>query len=73
MFGLCFPLLWRLVNFADRNPHAALFEGAQFLAHEKLVLGTKAHPILPAESSKESPMTPPMLGSGAISGEIPKN
>jgi hypothetical protein len=70
MFGLCFPMLWRLINFADKNPQAALFEGAQFLAHEKLVFGTKANPVLPADSSQQSP--PPMLASGSESSETLK-
>jgi hypothetical protein len=56
MFGLCAPLLWRLVNFAERNPYAALFEGAELLAHERMKFGTKENPVLPT--------TPPMLPPG---------
>jgi len=41
---LAFPMLWRLINFADRNPQAALLEGAEFLIHEQILLGTKANP-----------------------------
>jgi hypothetical protein len=52
VFTLCFTMLWRLINFADRNPQAALFEGAEFLAHEQLRLGTKEEPILPASASQ---------------------
>ena len=48
LFLLCFVILWRLVSFADRNPQAAILEGAEFLMHEQLRLGTKANPELPA-------------------------
>lgn len=48
LVGLCFPLLWRLISFAQDNPYAALFEGAELLAHERLKLGTKQEPSLPA-------------------------
>src|SRR6266542_1707887 len=57
LFALCFPLLWRLVTFAERNPYAALFEGAELLAHERLKLGTKAVPLLP-ESLPSKPPPP---------------
>ena len=47
VFLICFPILWRLVTFADRNPQAAILEGAQFLMHEQLRLGMKETPELP--------------------------
>jgi hypothetical protein len=69
IFLLCFPLLWRLVTFAERNPYAALFEGAELLAHEKLKLGTKAVPELPSSSPPQSPPTQPALTEGGESSE----
>lgn len=54
LFLLSFPLLWRLINFAEKNPQAALFEGAEFLAHEQMQLGMKTTPVLPP-----SPALPP--------------
>ncbi len=50
LFLLCFVMLWRVISFADRNPQAALLEGAEFLMHEKLMLGTKANPQLKTET-----------------------
>jgi hypothetical protein len=47
IFTLAFTMLWRLINFADRNPQAALLEGAEFLIHAQLVHSTKGHPTLP--------------------------
>jgi hypothetical protein len=44
VFTLAFTMLWRLISFADRNPQAALLEGAEFLAHEQLTLGIKSKP-----------------------------
>lgn len=46
IFLLAFPMLWRLINFADRNPQAALLEGAEFLVHQQILLGTKANPTM---------------------------
>ena len=44
LFLLCFPILWRIVSFADRNPQAAILDGAEFITMEQLRLGTKANP-----------------------------
>ncbi len=49
IFALAFPMLWRLISFADRHPQAALLEGAEFLVHEQLLQATKGHPALPIE------------------------
>ena len=60
LFLLCFVILWRLVSFADRNPQAAILEGAEFLMHEQLRLGTKANPELSAAAQdfvQETPVT----------------
>lgn len=47
VFVLCFTMLWRLISFADRNPQAAILEGAEFILHEQLLrLGTKELPLL---------------------------
>ena len=48
-FILVFTILWRLINFADRNPQAALLEGAEFIIHERIRMGTKANPSIPLE------------------------
>jgi hypothetical protein len=47
VFTLSFVMLWRLVNFADKNPQAALLEGAEFLIHQQIIHATKALPSLP--------------------------
>jgi hypothetical protein len=60
LFLLAFVTLWRLVTFADRNPQAAILEGAEFLLLEQLRLGTKAIPELPAHMKdfiEENPVT----------------
>jgi hypothetical protein len=61
LFLLCFVILWRLVSFADRNPQAAILEGAEFLMHEQLRLGTKANPQLPAGEEDLIEATPVTL------------
>ena len=47
VFTLSFVMLWRLINFADRNPQAALLEGAEFLVHEQIVHASKTVPVIP--------------------------
>jgi hypothetical protein len=61
LFLLCFVILWRLVTFADRNPQAAILEGAEFLMHEQLRLGTKANPQLPTGEGDVIEATPVTL------------
>lgn len=38
IFLLTFVMSWRLINFADRHPAAALLEGAQFVRHHEQTL-----------------------------------
>ena len=61
LFLLCFVILWRLVSFADRNPQAAILEGAEFIMHEQLRLGTKANPQLPSTEMDFIEATPVTL------------
>lgn len=49
VFCLAFVMLWRLINFADRHPQAALLEGAEFLVHEQIVHATKARAVIPLD------------------------
>lgn len=58
LFCLCLPILWRLLTFADRNPQAAILEGAEFLVHEQLRLGTKETPQLPSANDQYIEATP---------------
>lgn len=44
VFTLALVMLWRVINFADRHPQAALLEGAEFLAHEQIVHAAKSLP-----------------------------
>lgn len=44
----------KVIKFANANPQAALFEGAQFLAHERLVHASKSAPELQADTGDRS-------------------
>lgn len=57
-FIFAFILLWRLISFADRHPQAALLEGAEFLAHAQLQLGSKANPVITVEQSDRTQPEP---------------
>lgn len=47
IFILAFVILWRLINFANKNPQAAILEGAEFLVHEQLQLAAKGIAEIP--------------------------
>lgn len=46
---ICFVMLWRVIQFANKNPAAALMEGAEFLLHQQLILGSKHTPAIPVD------------------------
>lgn len=41
IFLLLFPMLWKIITFAENNPGVALLDGAQLLKHEQLRLASK--------------------------------
>ncbi len=47
IFTLTFVILWRLINFANKNPQAAILEGAEFLVHEQIKLAAKGIDSIP--------------------------
>ncbi len=51
LFILTFVMLWRVINFANKNPQAAILEGAEFILYQQLMLGTKAHPQLAVDTT----------------------
>lgn len=65
VFILCFVMLWRVISFADRNPQAALLEGAEFLVHEQLTLGEKGRPSLPVAPEDRVAGAPEIDAPGA--------
>jgi hypothetical protein len=44
---IAFILLWRLINFANKNPQAVILEGAEFLVHQQIELASKGIPNIP--------------------------
>jgi len=61
MFVLAFSMLWRVINFADKNPQAAILEGAEFLIHEQIVLGSKYNPTIRVGNELPVPAHPVAL------------
>ncbi|KIC90266.1 hypothetical protein [Flavihumibacter solisilvae] len=47
IFILTFVILWRLINFANKNPQAAILEGAEFLVHEQIQMAAKGLKSMP--------------------------
>ena len=68
IFSLTFVMLWRLINFADRHPQAALLEGAEFLIHEQIVHATKHLPSIPLNQIEQ--IQPEVIEGPAASPEI---
>jgi hypothetical protein len=68
VFVLAFSMLWRLINFADRHPQAALLEGAEFLVHEQIVHASKSMPTLPAREMEQ--VQPEVIEGPAANPEL---
>jgi hypothetical protein len=66
VFVLSLTMLWRLISFADKNPQAALLEGAEFLRHEELKLGMKGQPQLPPGDDAEAAPLAIALGDPSV-------
>ena len=64
IFVLTFVILWRLINFANKNPQAAILEGAEFLVHEQIQLAAKGIPSIPQIISNLVEETPVITESG---------
>lgn len=45
--AVAFYALKRAFDFADKNPSAAILEGAEFVKHEQIQLAAKGVPVLP--------------------------
>lgn len=58
IFILAFVILWRLINFANKNPQAAILEGAEFLVHEQIQLAAKGITSIPQSLSTLIEETP---------------
>lgn len=51
IFLFAYPLLWRIISFAEKHPGVAILDGAHFLKHEQMRLASKDSPdivVLPA-------------------------
>lgn len=47
------PFLNRIITFADKNPQAALLEGAEFIKYEQIRAGMKSSPMLPPSATED--------------------
>ena len=62
--------LKRNFDFAEKNPQAAIMDGAQLLVHERIVHGRKGHDVLPPLQSTID-HEPPVLQHHDIETEDP--
>jgi len=49
IFIMAMVMLWRVINFADRHPEAALLEGAEFLVHQRMLHEAKSIKTIKAD------------------------
>lgn len=57
IFIMAFVLLWRLINYANKNPQAVILEGAEFLVHQQIELASKGVPSIPIKDvTTETPL-----------------
>lgn len=75
LFILAFFILRRLIAFAEKHPHAALFEGAEFLAHEQMQIAMKSGPVLTGlpPSPPLGKQIPPINPESGITPDSPTN
>ena len=66
IFILAFIILWRLINFANKNPQAAILEGAEFLIHEQIELAAKGISEIPKLSSDMTEDNPVVIDTEQI-------
>jgi hypothetical protein len=69
--GMCAAMVFILVlvigvsmlRFAERNPQAAILEGAEFLLHQQMTIGMKGNPEIPANPRDDisDPSAPQIL------------
>lgn len=52
---LAFAALFKLASFANKNPHAALLEGAQLIMHERIELASKTSGLISAQNRMVDP------------------
>ena len=62
------PAIQRLINLADRNPQAALFDGAEYLLHEQIVHFSKTERQLTNEDKK--PVQPEKIEGDLANSQI---
>jgi len=58
VFLLVLVIAWRLINFADRHPQAAILEGAEFLAHEQIANASKYMPAIKVNPNDKEQFEP---------------
>jgi hypothetical protein len=66
IFTLTFVILWRLINFANNNPQAAILEGAEFLVHEQIELAAKGVASIPFSVSSLTEETPIKIDENSL-------
>ena len=62
LMGIVFYTLKRCLDFAERNPHAAIMDGAELLVHERIIHGRKGQDVVPDQPltlDHEPPLIPP--------------
>ena len=71
LMGLVFYLLKRCLDFAEKNPQAAIMDGAELLVHERIVHGMKGEEELPLIEATVDHKLPHIAESEIVSEDPP--
>jgi hypothetical protein len=71
MMLLVFYALKRCLDFAEKNPQAAIMDGAEFLVHERIVHGRKGEEELPPVAATIDHQIPTLPEAEIASGDPP--
>ena len=71
LMGLVFYSLKRCLDFAEKNPQAAIMDGAEFLVHEKIIHGKKGLEELPLVEATTDHHPPPIEEAEIVSQDPP--
>ncbi len=68
---LVFYALKRCLDFAEKNPQAAIMDGGEFLVHEQIVHGRKGQEELPPAEPTTDHQLPPIIEAEVVSQDLP--
>lgn len=73
LMALVFYSLKRCLDFAEKNPQAAIMDGAELLVHERIVHGRKGEEFLPSNGVTVDHELPEIPEEEILAADVPPN